>query len=51
MRDTLLDLADVKDAAVDYDKGLAYVVPDGEFDSGKAITALGDGGKYSAEVQ
>ncbi len=51
VRDTLLDQPNVKKAAVDYDKGLAYVLPEGDFDAAKAIAALGDGGKYSAKVQ
>ena len=51
VRDTLLELTSVKDAAVDYEKGVAYVLPEGEFDSAKAITAIGDGGKYTAKVQ
>ncbi|MEM7164577.1 MAG: hypothetical protein AAF581_03895 [Planctomycetota bacterium] len=51
MRDTLLALADVKDAAVDYDQGLAYVLPAGNFDTEQAIAALGEGGRYSAKTQ
>ena len=51
VRDTLLDQPNVKDAAVDYDKGLAYVLPDGNFDTDKAIAALGEDGKYTAKIQ
>ena len=51
VRDALLDQPNVKEAAVDYDKGLAYVLPDGEFDASKAMSALGEDGKYSAKVQ
>ena len=51
MRDTLLEVAGVQDAAVDIDKGLAYVVPGTEFDASRAIAALGEGGQYSAKVQ
>lgn len=51
VRDTLLDRPDVKEAAVDYDAGLAYVLPEGRFDAAGAIAALGDGGKYTARVR
>ena len=51
MRDTLLALSNVKEAAVDYDKGLAYVLPDGNFDTEQAIAALGEGGQYTAKIQ
>lgn len=51
VRGTLLDRPDVKEAAIDYDKGLAYVVPDGKFDAAAAIAAIGDSGKYTAKIQ
>lgn len=50
MRDALLELPDVNDAAVDYDKGVAYVIPKGEFDKARAIKALGESGKYTATI-
>ncbi len=48
MRDTLLDQPNVKDVAVDYDGGLAYVLPDGDFDTAKAVAALGESGQWTA---
>ncbi len=51
VRDALLDQPNVKEVAIDYDKGLAYVLPDGDFDVEKAISALGEDGKYTASIQ
>ncbi|MDF1700160.1 MAG: hypothetical protein P1V36_03250 [Planctomycetota bacterium] len=50
MRDTLLD-ENVKDAAVDYDAGLAYLIPEDGYTAQEAIAALGKSGKYTATRQ
>ena len=36
---------------VDYDKGLAYVVPKGTFDQAAAIAAIEAAGDYTAKVR
>lgn len=51
MREILKDQPNVKEAAVDYDAKKAYVLPDGEFDTQKALAALAESGKYEATVQ
>lgn len=50
MRDTLTNVANVHEAAVDMDAGLAYVVPEDGFEVEKAIAALGETGKYTASL-
>ena len=48
VRDTLLD-ENVKDAAVDYDAGVAYVLPSDGYTAEAAIAAINKTGKYEAE--
>ena len=51
VRDALTGRDDVQEAAVDYDKGLAYVVPKGTFDQAAAIAAIEAAGNYTATVR
>ena len=48
MRGTLLD-GNVKDAAVDYDAGVAYVLPNDGYSAEDAIAAINKTGKYQAK--
>ena len=50
VRGALLD-ENVKDAAVDYDAGLAYVVPGEGYTAEKAVAAIGKSGRYKAQVK
>ena len=47
----LLEQPGIKAAAVDYEKGLAYVLPEGDWDDAQVLAALRESGKYSARVQ
>lgn len=51
VRDALTGRDDVQEAAVDYDKGLVYVVPKGTFDAAGAIAAIEAAGDYKATVR
>ena len=50
VRDALLD-GNVKEAAVDYDAGLAYVVPGEGYTANDAIAALDKTGRYKGKVR
>ena len=50
VRGTLLD-QHVKEAAVDYDAGLAYFVPGDGYTAQQAIEALAQSGKYKAQIK
>ena len=50
VRDTLLD-GNVKDAAVDYEGGLAYVVPGEGYTAKDAIAALDKTDRYKGKVK
>ena len=50
VRGALLD-ENVKKAAVDYDAGLAYLVPGDGYTADQAIEAVGRSGKYKAKVK
>lgn len=50
VREALLD-ENVKQAAVDYDAGLAYFVPNEGYTTEQAIAAIGKSGPYKARVK
>ena len=45
MRGTLLD-GNVQEAAVDYEAGLAYILPNDGYTADDAVAALNDTGRY-----
>ena len=49
VRDTLLS-QNVKEAAVDYDAGMAYVIPKDGYTAQDAIAAINDTGRYQAKL-
>ena len=49
MRDALTARPDVQEAAVDFEKGLAYVLPKASFDANAAIAAIEGAGTYKAK--
>ena len=50
VRGTLLD-QNVKEAAIDYDAGLAYVLPGDGFTGADAVAAVNETGRYSAKMR
>ncbi len=50
VRDALLESSNVKSAAVDYDKGVAYILPEGEFTSKEADGVFAKDDKYTAKI-
>ena len=50
MRNTLLGQSNVSEVGIDYAAKVAYIVPDGEFDTSAAVEALKEAG-YGATIQ
>lgn len=50
MRDALLD-GNVKDVAIDYDAGLAYVLPGEGYTAEDAVAAINKTGRYEAKLR